>query len=143
MLRVTFTALLTALLMGCAGGGPPTEAEALDAVRTHLAKRTDLNFGQMGLAVESIEGDGELATVSIGFTLEGQTATAMSLQYQLRHEESGWVVEAPAGAGAGRGAGEQVAPPPSGGGGGLPPNHPPVGAEPQQDLPPNHPPVSQ
>ena len=142
MFRAFLIALTLFTLSGCAGGGPPTEAEALDAVRTHLAKRTDLNFGEMGLIVESVEGDGEQATVSIGFTLEGQTESAMSMQYQLSHEESGWAVVAPAAGGAGHGSGQQVAPPPSGGGD-LPPNHPPLGGEPQQDLPPNHPPVAQ
>ncbi len=144
MLRVTLTVLFAAMLIGCAGGGPPTEAEALDAVRTHLSKRTDLNFGEMGLVVEKIDGDSEQAKVSIGFTLAGQTETAMSMEYQLLHEESGWRVEAPGGGGAGHGSGQQVAPPPSGGGD-LPPNHPPLGGQPQQqqELPPNHPPVAQ
>lgn len=145
MLRVSFTAFFAALLLlGCSGGGPPTEAEALEAVRAHLSKRTDLNFGEMGLAVERIDGDSEQAKVSIGFTMAGQTDTAMSMEYQLRHEDSGWRVEAPGGAGgAGHGSGQQVAPPPSGGGE-LPPNHPPLGGQPQQqELPPNHPPVAQ
>ncbi|MBI1355603.1 MAG: hypothetical protein GC160_14795 [Acidobacteria bacterium] len=140
-------ALLTvaglAMLGGCASSGPPTEAEALAAVQAHLGKRTDLNFGEMGLKVESVTGDGERATASVGFTLAGQTEPAMKMDYQLRREESGWVVEAPGG-GAGHGGAQQVAPPPMGGGGGLPPNHPPVGTEPQQQkLPPNHPPVGQ
>lgn len=143
MFRAFLIALSLLTLAGCAGGGPPTEAEALDAVRVHLAKRTDLNFGEMGLVVESVKGDSEQAEVSIGFQLAGQTESAMSMQYQLRHAESGWAVEAPAaGGGAGHGSGQQVAPPPSGGGD-LPPNHPPLGTEPQQDLPPNHPPVAQ
>ncbi len=147
MLRVSLTALFAALLLGCAGGGPPTEAEALEAVRAHLAKRTDLNFGEMGLVVERIDGDSEQAKVSIGFTLAGQTETAMSMEYQLLHEEAGWRVEAPSGGsgGAGHGSGQQVAPPPMGGSGDLPPNHPPLGGQPQQqqELPPNHPPVQQ
>lgn len=142
MLRLLVAALTLLALFGCASA-PPTDAEALEAVRTHLDKRTDLNFDEMGLVVESVEGDGERATASIGFTLAGQSETAMSMQYQLRREESGWVVEAPAGAaGAEHGSGRQVAPPPAGGGD-LPPNHPPLGTEPQQDLPPNHPPVAQ
>ncbi len=142
MLRALIPALLSALLLGCSAGGPPTPSEALEAVRAHLSKRTDLNFGEMGLRVESVEGDGKQATAFVAFTLEGQSEAAMTMQYQLRREESGWVVESPAASGAGHGSGEQVAPPPAGGTE-LPPNHPPLGTEPQQELPPNHPPVSQ
>ena len=136
--------LASVLFVGaCGGGAPPTEAEALTAVRAHLAKRTDLNFGEMELKVEGVTGDGERATASVGFTLAGQTETAMTMDYQLRREDSGWVVEAPGGGAADHGSGQQVAPPPIGGGGALPPNHPPVGTEPQQPLPPNHPPLGQ
>jgi len=138
-------ALSIASLGGCGGspGGAPAgnlKAEIQAAVDAHLAKRTDLALGDMDVAVDSVDLQGDdKAEAVVSFRAPGAAEAAMSMTYQLTRTATGWEIQPKESMGHGG-----IAPPPSAEDPNLPPGHPPTSGEaPQQNLPQGHPPVQQ
>jgi hypothetical protein len=107
-----------------------------EAIHSHLAKRSDLDFSSMKVSVDRVNfvGDDQ-AEAAVKFTVGEEAPASIQMDYTLQKTNDVWeVVGPPKGT-----QGSQVAPP--AGGGAMPPNHPPVGGE-QQPLPSGHPPVN-
>ena len=137
----TVAALLPALSLGGCGSGGKSDIAVREAVREHLARRTDLALGKMTVELDSIAYDGSNATADVTIAARDDPQASMKMVYRLRRSGSDWMVEAPA-SGSPRGA--------HGGAGGspgaLPPGHPPTGEQPKTnggELPPGHPPVQE
>jgi hypothetical protein len=153
----SFAALILAtFLMGAAACGNPDKADIQirEAVRQHLATRTDL--GRMEVELDDVKYDGDQAAATVTIKARNDEKAQLQMTYNLRRVDSEWKVQPSAGAGHGGGG---AAPPASGlppghppagggrpqGGGQMPPSHPPISGEsqqPQKELPKGHPPVS-
>jgi len=158
--------LASLLLAFAACSSEKTEIQIREAIRQHLASRTDLS--KMELVLDGVDYDGTEATARVTIKAREDEKAQMQWVYQLRKVGSEWQVQ-PSDAGAGHGGGS-AAPPSSGmppghpttggtqpggtqpggmqpqGGSQLPPGHPPLGADPpqqpqQQPLPKGHPPT--
>ena len=116
------------------------KAQVEEAVRKHLARRSDLDMSAMDMTVQNVEVSGETAEATVGFQVKDTPEAGMSMQYRLVREGGEWVVQPNAAATHAPGGAQ---PPPAQG---LPPGHPPAGGAPPQStepLPPGHPPVAQ
>ena len=135
----TVAALLLALSLGGCGSEGKSDIAVREAVREHLASRTDLALGKMTVELDSVEYDGSSATADVTIAARDDPQASMKMVYRLRRSDSDWMVEAPASGsppGTHGGAG--------GSAGALPPGHPPTGEQPKTsggELPPGHPPV--
>ncbi len=152
-----FAALaLTTLLLGTAACSNPEKAEIQirEAVRQHLATRTDL--GRMEVELDEVKYDGDQATATVTIKARDDEKAQLQMTYNLQRVDSEWKVQPAAGAGHGGGGATPPASglppghPPAGGGqpqggGQMPPGHPPLGGQsqqPQKELSKGHPPVS-
>lgn len=148
MARLLLTLIFAVATLGCGGAESPNGA-ILEAVEAHLAKRTDLDMSAMELSLSNVEVTGDRAEAEVAFTATGTGQPAMSMNYSLRREGEGWVVEPKQGSTHSMPGQQQAAPMPGGGvpgggGQGLPPSHPPIeGGAGGQELPPGHPPLSE
>ena len=125
------------LFLGSCGSEEKSDIAVREAVREHLAGRTDLALSKMTVELDRVEYDGPSATADVTIAARDDPRASMKMSYRLRRSGADWVVEAPApGASSGEHAGG-VTP-------GLPPGHPPTGENPAAGggtLPPGHPPL--
>ena len=130
------TILCAALLLaGIACTAEKSEIQIREAIRAHLAARTDLS--KMDIELDGVDYNDDEATARVTIKAREDENAQMQWVYQLRKVGSEWQVQ-PSDENAGHGAG--AAPPSSG----LPPGHPPAGGtQPQGNsaMPPGHPPI--
>jgi hypothetical protein len=128
---------ITALLLaGIACSAEKSEIQIREAIRQHLATRTDLS--KMEIELDAVDYDDNQATARVTIKAREDENARMPWVYKLRKVGSEWQVQ-PSDENAGHGGG-RAAPPASG----LPPGHPPAGGTQPQGgsrMPPGHPPI--
>jgi hypothetical protein len=120
-------ALLLASI-GCSSGPDPQatqEQDILAAVQVYLREQGTVNPDAMQMDVVNLALDGQQAMATVRFT-SPDGATNLEMQYQLAQGDDGWKVTGSV-SGGGHGQGQ---PQP-----GLPPEHPPIPEQPQEEEP--------
>ncbi|MDA1315534.1 MAG: hypothetical protein O2968_19570 [Acidobacteria bacterium] len=127
------------LLAGIACSSEKSEVQIREAIRAHLASRTDLS--KMDIELDGVDYTDDEATARVTIKAREDANAKMQKVYQLRKVGSEWQVQ-PSDESAGHGAagGGGGSTPPSG----LPPGHPSAGGTQPRggpQMPPGHPPI--
>ncbi|HWP86127.1 MAG TPA: hypothetical protein VNN17_13110 [Terriglobia bacterium] len=69
------------------------EAAVQQAIRDHLASRSDLALDKMTMEVQQVTVNGETAQAEVVFRVTGEVQSQMAYQYELRREGGRWRVD--------------------------------------------------